>query len=106
MHTHDYKNGNVLVYADGNDTAIISQPHWPDGTPWANATEAMAWGQAFANQLDDEDAPLAGQKPSQPTRPRPTANEIEAANKNQPIVLTLSELEALIASKVAEAMSN
>jgi hypothetical protein len=104
MHTYDYIDGSVVVYAEGNDAPLISQPFWPDGTPWKTEAQAMAWGQAFANQLDNEEAPLAGHTPSKPTRARPTAEEIEADRREQPLMLNTNELEALIAAKISETM--
>lgn len=55
---------NTLQIVD-NDTVILSQPCWPDGTPWADETEALAWAAAHIAWLDDE----TGNTPEAPTGP-------------------------------------
>ena len=64
------------AYFDGvleiskNGTPAVIQPAWPDGTPWADEAEALAWGNAWiAHQTDPEFATIApGLTPSEPTR--------------------------------------
>lgn len=58
------------LYIEENERIAVIQPAWPDGTPWANEAEALAWGNAWiAHQTDPEFAAIApGLTPSEPTR--------------------------------------
>jgi hypothetical protein len=64
------KNKAVWIFLDGNETAVVFQPDWPDTTPWANKAEAEAWAKAWILSMTDPTAPLAGSTPSEPTQAR------------------------------------
>jgi hypothetical protein len=64
--------GNVLEIFDGiNPEPFARQPYWPDGTAWANADEAMAWGEQVILSITDQTADFAGNSPAEPTISRP-----------------------------------
>jgi len=58
------------LHIEESEETVVIQPNWPDGTPWADETEALAWGNAWiAHQTDPEFATIApGVTPSEPTR--------------------------------------
>lgn len=60
----------IRVY-DSNDTEILYQPTWPDGTEWASISEAEAWVTQYLLSKTDMLAELAGPSPDKPTVPRP-----------------------------------
>lgn len=62
----------VLLYFEELTTPAISQPSWPDGTPWA-VGEAEAWAKQFIKFATDPEAEMPGDKPASPTKPRPVA---------------------------------
>ena len=46
----------VLTINDGTIT-FLSQPCWPNGTPWADETEARNWAALALASMNDENAP-------------------------------------------------
>lgn len=66
----------IRVYYDGADVAGLFQPHWPNGTPWANREEAEEWALLFIASIEDETAPFAPGGPGEPGTPKPTPEEI------------------------------
>lgn len=104
-HNFKFVDGEVLIFQEGDEHPILRQPHWPDGTAWESNEQAETWGQNYINQIEDETAPLVGVTPSQPTRKRPTPQEVEEMRKDMPIPnITPRMIEELIAQKVAEAL--
>lgn len=69
MITYAIVDGAVCLYEDGNDKPFLYQPHWPDGTDWADG-EAEAWAQQAVLALTDPTADDAGDNPEQPTKPK------------------------------------
>jgi hypothetical protein len=71
MINFNYKNNTLFIYFNEDKKAgSLVQPHWPDGTPWANETEAFAWAAVFIAAIEDAEAPLAGDGPAEPTKLR------------------------------------
>ena len=76
-YTYEIDENNAVRMWDAeipneNNAPFLFQPNWPNGTPWANATEAAAWADVFANSLEDPNSPLvAGDGPEEPARERP-----------------------------------
>ena len=71
MISFNYKDSTLFIYFNEDKKAgSLVQPHWPDGTPWGNKDEAFAWASAFIAALEDTEAPLAGDSPSEPTKLR------------------------------------
>lgn len=78
---------------------VLFQPHWPDGTAWANRSEAETWVQQWILSNEDPTADLAGDSPDAPIRPRPSVED-------QPIHFTTTrELNEMIAAAIAKALS-
>jgi hypothetical protein len=56
-----------LVNTNEENAPFIYQPHWPNGTAWADAAEATAWAIAFIESLENPTAGLAaGNSPEEP----------------------------------------
>lgn len=49
------ENNAVWGYVDTQEQAVIFQPHYPDGSPWADKEDAEAWGQAWVNYFTDQE---------------------------------------------------
>ena len=61
-----------------DNVPAIYQPHWPDGTPWGNATEAENWAKAFIEIYTNPDYEVVpGPNPDQPIMPRPEPEILE-----------------------------
>jgi len=61
-----------------NDAPFFFQPDWPDGTPWANKSEAEDWAQVFIESLDNPESEfVAGENPENHPKPRPEPVEPE-----------------------------
>jgi hypothetical protein len=88
-------NNAISIFMDGSEVPFMFQPDWPDGTPWASKKEAEDWAKAKIAELTIESAPMAGDTPSQPTKPKPTAEEVRL-NKLSATGLTVDDLKALL----------
>jgi hypothetical protein len=62
--------GAVWLYDGINPEPFQYQPNWPDSTPWGDG-EAEAWAKQTILSLTDPEAEIAGDNPSEPTKPRP-----------------------------------
>jgi hypothetical protein len=92
----DTVNDNAIyITKDGDDVAMFYQPHWPDGTPWADEAEATAWAEAKIAEITNESAPMAGPSPDQPTVPKPTRLEI-VENNLRSMGVTVDDLKELL----------
>lgn len=72
----------ILAQSELGSMPVISQPTWPNGTPWASSEEAEAWGAVYvAGANDPTTEVIFGISPEEPTRLRPTdeADEAEEA---------------------------
>lgn len=50
---------------------FLYQPHWPDGTEWADKSEVQAWVQVFIESRENPDSEfLVGFSPDEPKRLR------------------------------------
>lgn len=105
MANHTYKiiddNFTIELFDGVQTEPYIRQPNWPDGTPWASATEAENWAKQHILSLTDETAELAGISPAQPTLPRPVPVTGVAAIKQKLVMgqpLTEEEADLLLAS--------
>jgi hypothetical protein len=65
------ENGAVSIYDKGDTIPFCFQPNWPSGEAWGTG-EAEAWARQLILSLSDDTEELAGDTPSQPTKPRPT----------------------------------
>jgi hypothetical protein len=51
----------------GSEFPVISQPHWPDRTPWNSATEAEEWANVYIESVTNPDYGYSpGSNPSEP----------------------------------------
>lgn len=59
---------------DNSDVKFLSQPAWPDGTPWGSVEEASTWAAAHHTAITDLSSQyVAGPSPDMPTVLRPAA---------------------------------
>ena len=74
-------DGAACLFENGNDVPFVKQPHWPNGTPWAEG-EAETWAEQALLALTDPDADDAGDTPDAPTKPKykPTDETETAVN--------------------------
>jgi hypothetical protein len=49
----------VNIYVQGNNTPIIYQPNWPNGTSWGSYNDADNWAQLCILSITDNTAPYA-----------------------------------------------
>lgn len=63
------ENNEVVIKFGDAENGLV-QPHWPDGTPWADTAEATAWAVAKVAEYEDPTAPAAGNSPDEPTLDR------------------------------------
>jgi hypothetical protein len=89
------ENNGINIFEEGNEIPVIYQPHWPDGTPWADAAEARSWAEIKIAEITDPEAPLAGNSPSEPTFPRPTEEDMRLA-RLRATGLSVDDLKALL----------
>jgi len=61
----------VNVYVQGNNTPVIYQPNWPNGTAWANYNDANNWAQLCILSITDSTAPYAPAGPGLSGEPKP-----------------------------------
>lgn len=66
----------VRVFYNDSDVPSLFQPHYPDGSPWADAADATAWAELYVASVVDEAAPYAPNGPGQEGAPKPTPEEI------------------------------
>lgn len=66
----EYKDGVLLGFDDNNDAPFLSQPTWPDGTPWANKAEALEFFDVLVTSFTDPTAPIVGDNPTNHPQPR------------------------------------
>lgn len=55
----NYKDG-VLTIDDGNVT-FLEQPCWPNGTPWADETQAKNWAAIVLLAMTNPNIEIPGQ---------------------------------------------
>jgi hypothetical protein len=88
----------VWIYpSETSEIANIMQPHWPDGTPWANPAEATAWAEQHILSQTDPTADYPGNTPAQPTISRPDPADA-------PLQLTQRTMTQIVADAVAQAL--
>jgi len=56
----------VECYEEGSKIPHLRQPHWPDGTHWADAAEAQQWADLYAASENDVNAPFAPDSKGKP----------------------------------------
>lgn len=66
----------VKVFYDESTVPSLYQPHYPDGTPWADVDDATAWAELYVASVVDESAPYAPNSPGIPGEPKPTPEQI------------------------------
>jgi hypothetical protein len=59
----EFTDGVLLGFDGISDVPFLSQPSWPDGTPWANEAEALEFFQVLTTSYTDQTAPLVGDNP-------------------------------------------
>jgi hypothetical protein len=74
---------------------FLLQPDWPDGTPWASMEEVTSWAETKINEFLDENSPLAGGSPSEPTMRRLTKLE-ETQIKLESMGISTEELKTIL----------
>lgn len=89
---------------DNAGTPIISQPCWPDRTPWS-AEEAAAWGAQYVLAATNPSNDLPPTSPGGPTIKQKTPEELEAEAANLTIAMPRGQFEQLVAERVAEALA-
>ena len=65
-------NNKVRIYSDTQTEPVIFQPDWPNGTPWANTSEAESWANLCISAITDPNAPYAPAGPGIAGEPKPT----------------------------------
>jgi hypothetical protein len=60
----EFIDGVLLGFEAESDVAFLSQPSWPDGTPWHNEAEALEFFEVLTASFTDPTAPLVGDNPS------------------------------------------
>ncbi len=87
MATYEYANKTLTIYfTEDKEGGSLIQPHFPDGSPWENKAQAVAWAEAFLKALEDPEAPLPGDSPEEPLKPRPVAPETVEQAEVAPVV--------------------
>lgn len=62
-------DNEILITKKGESVPVISQPHWPDGTPFENSDDASIWAQAAVDRLNGvETEVLPGPSAKMPTQ--------------------------------------
>jgi len=61
---------DVKIWFGETDEPNILQDTWPNGTKWADKKEAESWALAFIESLENPEALLAGDSPTEPLKPR------------------------------------
>jgi hypothetical protein len=59
-----FVDGVLLGFDGENEAPFLSQPCWPDGTPWANEAEALEFFEVLTTSFTDPTAPLVGDNSS------------------------------------------
>ena len=72
------ENNTVELFNDAQEAPFIRQPQWPNGTAWANASEARGWAEMYIEAIEVAEAPFAPSGPGEERRAKPTAEEIAA----------------------------
>lgn len=60
----------VNIYVSGNNTPIIYQPNWPNGTSWGSYADAENWAQLCIQSIVDQSAPYAPAGPGLSGEPK------------------------------------
>lgn len=58
-YTVDSVSFAVNIYVSGNNTPVIYQPNWPNGTPWGSYADANSWAQLCISSITNQSAPYA-----------------------------------------------
>lgn len=70
----------VKVFYDDSTVPSLYQPHFPSGEVWESAAEATEWAELYVASVLDETAPFAPNARGEAGSPKPTAEEIAAAD--------------------------
>ena len=65
------ENNTVKIYSESQTEPVIVQPNWPNGTPWASASEAESWAMLCVAAMEDPEAPYAPACPGLPGENKP-----------------------------------
>ena len=98
--TYKMVAGVPHIRLDGEDGALVIQPTWADGTAWATG-EAAKWAKALILQMKDPSAPLAGDSPDSPTKPRP--EPIPPIWESNPELFTQEQIDQILATQAEQA---
>lgn len=60
----------VSIFAENNPIPIISQPYWPNGTPWEDTNDASLWAQLCILSIVNPEAPYAPAGPGLSGEPK------------------------------------
>jgi hypothetical protein len=60
----------VSIYVSGNNTPVIYQPNWPNGTSWSTHAEAVNWAELCIASILDPSAPYAPSGPGLSGEPK------------------------------------
>lgn len=70
--TYNLSEDNVVkIYSESQTEPVIIQPNWPNGTPWASASEAESWAALCVAAMEDPEAPYAPAGPGLPGENKP-----------------------------------
>jgi hypothetical protein len=77
------ENNAVHMWVNTQEEPFIFQPDYPDGSPWADTDDAIAWAEAKVAELSDINKPMApsfpGEKPQvQPAKLAAQKEKIKA----------------------------
>lgn len=68
------ENNTVEVF--GNDSLVVTQPTWGDGSAWSNKEEAEGWAEIFTESLNNPTSEfVAGISPNNHPIVRPIVTE-------------------------------
>lgn len=59
------ENNAIHMWINTQEEPFIFQPDYPDGTPWADRADAVAWAEAKIAELSDIENPMAPDFPNQ-----------------------------------------
>lgn len=78
---YEIDNDNAIRMWDSefpneDDAPFLYQPHWPNGTPWADAEDAKNWADVYVESMIDHSSEFVpGNDPDNHPMPRPASTE-------------------------------
>lgn len=76
MFTFEYKEN--ILYVFNNKKLFQTQPHWPDGTKWANKIEAENWAKLLIKSLKNPNSEFVpGDSPDKPQKTRGPKGDLD-----------------------------